>query len=125
MILINMAHIFRVDDAELMGRNGYSARYFADVIFNQKIDSAGFILVTIPSGFQTAPHTHMALEEVFFALTPLEVIVDDSVLSLRTGDLVIVGPNEIHSFQNKTQDEGLLLAIKFPNLKDDKFAVNR
>ena len=119
-----MVHVFHVDDAEEVVRSGYSARYFADVIFNQRVDSAGFILVTIPSGFQTASHAHVALEEVFFVLTPLEVIVDDTVLSLRTGDLVIIGRNEIHFIQNKAKDEGRLLAIKFPNLKDDKVAVN-
>ena len=119
-----MVRVFHFQDAETNNRSGYNARYFADIQFTRKLDTAGFIFITIPSNSKTEPHAHMILEEIFIALTPLKMRVNGKELKLDTGDLVVVEPNESHSIQNHTSKEGRMLAIKFPNVKDDKVSAD-
>ncbi|TFG28675.1 hypothetical protein EU527_16990 [Candidatus Thorarchaeota archaeon] len=117
-----MVRVYRVNDTESIDRGGYSARYFADILFSKKLDSAGFIFVSIPSGMKTEPHVHAILEEIFIALTPVTVIVNNTSIDLQIGDIAIVQPGEHHSMQSRTMEECRLVAIKFPNLEDDKNA---
>jgi quercetin dioxygenase-like cupin family protein len=115
-----MVRLYRASDAEELARTGYSAKYLADIKFRTKVDDSGFILVTIPTGTRTAPHSHSVLEEVFVALSSLEIIVNDNSFQLNEGDIVIAEPGESHSFSASSTSKGKILAIKFPNLKHDK-----
>ena len=119
-LLVEMVKIFRAADAEELARAGYSARYLADVKFRKSIEDGGFIWVTIPAGTVTAPHAHAELEEAFVALTTLSMHIDDRTLHLEPGDIVLVEPGEKHSFSASKNSESRVLAIKFPNLKNDK-----
>jgi len=78
------------------------------------------ILVCLEPGTISAPHGHEHLEEVFIALTKIRVHVDDMTYDLDEGDVIVVGPGEMHSFEVMDQNEARLLAMKFPNIKDDK-----
>jgi len=115
-----MVKIYRVSDAKDIARAGYSAKYVADISFRKRIDDGGFIMVSIPAGAKTSPHIHKKLEEVFVALSSLEMHVDDMHIQLEVGDIVVAEPGESHSFSAHPLSEAKLLAIKFPNLKDDK-----
>ena len=115
-----MVKLYRASDAEEMARAGYSARYIADIRFRGKIDDSGFILVAIPAGARTVPHFHKELEEVFVAMNSLEIQVDDTSIQLEVGDIVVAEPGERHSFSAYPSSEGKVLAIKFPNLIEDK-----
>ncbi|MBN2230127.1 MAG: cupin domain-containing protein [Candidatus Thorarchaeota archaeon] len=115
-----MVQLFRAENSEGIPRSGYSARYIADVKFRTKIESGGFILVTIPTGTSSTPHSHVELEEVFVALSEVELHVNDTILHLSLGDTVIVEPGENHSFRGIGHSDSIILAIKFPNIKDDK-----
>jgi len=119
-----MIKVYRASDAEEMARAGYSAKYVADIVFRKKIDSSGFIMVSIPAGTGTSPHTHNELEEVFVALNSLELHVDDFTIQLEVGDIVVAEPGETHSFSAYPAIEGNVLAIKFPNLKEDKVQLD-
>ncbi len=118
--LVEMVKLFRAADAEEMARTGYSAKYIADIKFRKSIPDSGFIWVTIPAGTVTAPHAHAELQEAFVALTALSMHVDDRKLHLELGDIVLVDPGEKHSFSASKNSESSVLAIKFPNLKNDK-----
>lgn len=115
-----MVSIFRVQDTAATERRGYSARYYADIKFEEELDTAGFIHVNVPAGTCTEPHAHEKLEELFVALTRVKAIVNGTHFYLESGDLLVVMPNEFHSLEAPESEDAILVAIKFPNLKSDK-----
>jgi quercetin dioxygenase-like cupin family protein len=115
-----MVRIYRVDDANKAKRAGYEARYVADLVFRNSLDTCGVILVDIDSKGRSTPHAHEHLEEVFIAVTEIAMYIDESMYSLTEGDVVIVEPGEAHSFETINDKPGRILALKFPNLSDDK-----
>ena len=54
------------------------------------------------------------------ALTEIRIYVDDAHFDLDDGDVVVVDPGEMHSFEVPGKTQARLLAMKFPNIKDDK-----
>jgi mannose-6-phosphate isomerase-like protein (cupin superfamily) len=118
--MIAMVSIFKASEVQAIHRKGYSASYVADILFRQKIDTSGFILVEVAGGTKSSPHKHEELEEVFVCLADITLIIDSVAYDLQTGDVVLVSPGESHSFENRTDSSVTLLAIKFPNLKNDK-----
>ena len=115
-----MVRIYKVRDSELKQRTGYEVRYFADITFREPVSTCGMILVSLEPGSRSAPHGHEHLEEVFMALTKIRVHVDDMTYDLDEGDVIVVGPREMHSFEVLDHNEARLLAMKFPNVQDDK-----
>ena len=116
-----MVRIYKVRDSELKQRTGYEVRYFADITFRENVSTCGVILVCLEPGSISAPHGHEHLEEVFIALTKIRVHVDDMTYDLDEGDMIVVGPGEMHSFEGLDNNEARFIAMKFPNLRDDKF----
>ena len=92
----------------------------ADLTFSKTLDSCGVILVDIQENGKSSPHAHEQLEEVFVAMTKIRMFINDTRYDLHEGDVVIVAPNEAHSFETEPNETGRILALKFPNLKDDK-----
>ncbi|MDH4214349.1 MAG: cupin domain-containing protein [Candidatus Thorarchaeota archaeon] len=119
-----MVKVYRASDAEEIARAGYVAKYVADIRFRKKIDNGGFIMVSIPAGSKTSPHIHKKLEEVFVALSSLEMYIDATHIQLEVGDIVIAEPGESHSFSAYPSSQGKILAIKLPNLKEDKIQLD-
>ena len=114
-----MVQIFRATDAEEIVRKGYTARYVADVEFRENLDSGGFIMVNVAAGTKTEPHKHGKLEEVFVILSDMKMYIDLTEYELEKGDVVLVAPNESHSFKAPEHSPASIIAIKFPNLKND------
>jgi len=123
-VLIQMVQIFRASESDEIGKKGYTARYVADVKFRKNLDSGGFILVTVAAGTRTEPHKHSELEEVFVILTELKMHIDSTVFDLEKGDIVLVAPNESHSFEASAHSPADIIAIKFPNLKSDRISMD-
>ncbi|MHA1135696.1 MAG: cupin domain-containing protein [Candidatus Thorarchaeota archaeon] len=119
-----MVQIFRASESEEIGKKGYTARYVADVEFRNNLDSGGFIMVTVAVGTRTEPHKHGKLEEVFVVLTDLKMYIDSKEYELEKGDVVLVAPNESHSFEASEHSPASLIAIKFPNLKSDRVSMD-
>ncbi len=115
-----MVRIFRAADSTKACRAGYEVNYVADLAFHRSLDSCGVILVTIQKNSKSSPHSHNHLEEVFIALTKIRIIVNDAYFDLKEGDVVVVQPGEAHSFETEIDQAGQILALKFPNIKDDK-----
>jgi quercetin dioxygenase-like cupin family protein len=46
--------------------------------------------------------------------------INDEIFHLNVGDVALVEPHEKHSFTALPKSEAKVVAIKFPNLKDDK-----
>ena len=115
-----MVRIYRAEDSVRATRAGYEASYVADLTFSKTLDSCGVILVDIQENGKSSPHAHEQLEEVFVAMTKIRMFINDTRYDLHEGDVVIVAPNEAHSFETEPNETGRILALKFPNLKDDK-----
>ena len=123
LILIDMVEIYKVSDTESKERLGYRAKYVADVIFGEPPDSAGFIIVEIPPEMKTSPHSHGVLAEVFVIMGKTKMGVADTLYDLSKGDVIVVEPGESHWFETPPGASVDVIAIKMPNLKDDKIEV--
>ena len=115
-----MVKIFKASDAEEIHKKGYTAKYVADVEFRKSLDTGGFILVTVNAGTKSEPHAHGELEEIFVVLSDMKMKIDSLEYELQKGDVVLVSPNETHSFEAALDSPASMIAIKFPNLKDDR-----
>jgi quercetin dioxygenase-like cupin family protein len=124
LMSIEMVRIYRAEDAEKAQRAGYKAAYVADLRFREYLDSCGVILVDIEGEGRSSPHAHARLEEVFIALSDLDLYIGKERHELKNGDVVIVEPGEEHSFEAVKHQASRLLALKFPNIKDDKVLPN-
>ena len=94
-----MVQIYRVAATEAVGRAGYTARYIADLTFQRPLHTCGVILVDITERGRSSPHAHEKLEEVFIAITDINMYVNETCFNLKAGDVVIVSPGETHSFE--------------------------
>jgi quercetin dioxygenase-like cupin family protein len=119
-ILITMVQIYRAEDSQNASRPGYEARYVADLVFRRALDSCGIILVDIDGSGRSSPHAHEYLEEVFIILTDIRLFINNTPYDLKEGDVVLVEPGESHSFETTSDEVGKIIAMKFPNVKDDK-----
>lgn len=114
--------VYRVSDVQAVMREGYSASYVADIQLNQSTDSAGIIIVSISKGTRTQGHAHALLEEMFIPMGHIKIGVDAAILDLSSGDVVIVEPYEKHWFEAPADEDATIIAVKLPNLKDDKLS---
>jgi len=120
-----MVRIYRAEDSTKASRAGYGAYYVADLTFRKSLDSCGVILVDIARNEKSSPHAHEHLEEVFIAMTEIRIFINNTRYDLREGDVVVVEPGEAHCFQTEIDKTGRILALKFPNIKDDKIVPAR
>ncbi|MGY5858374.1 MAG: cupin domain-containing protein [Candidatus Thorarchaeota archaeon] len=119
-----MVQIFRASESEAIAKKGYTAKYVADVQFRENLDSGGFIMITVAAGTRTEPHKHGKLEEVFVILADLRMHIDSTEYELEKGDVVLVAPDESHSFEAPKHSPASIIAIKFPNLKSDRISMD-
>lgn len=115
-----MVQIYRSKDTELIGLAGYGRKYVADINFRAALDTAGVIYVRIPASYKTTPHTHMNLEEIFVVMNSTRMGVNNDIYDLEEGDAVLIEPGEPHWFEAPDENDVVIIAIKCPNLKNDK-----
>ncbi len=120
-----LVKIWRASDVKMIGMAGYGRKYVADVEFKESLKNGGFIYVKIPGGMKTHPHAHGILEEVFIIMNRTKMSVGGQLLDVDHGDVVLVEPGEAHSFETPEGDDVVVIAIKFPNLKDDKISSSQ
>jgi quercetin dioxygenase-like cupin family protein len=112
--------VYEKQDSDTKGRMGYSASYVADIKLSSPADTTGVILVNIPKKTKTEPHAHAILEEIFIAINQTRMGVGSTLLELKPGDTVIVEPGEPHWFESYDDEDVTVIALKIPNLKNDK-----
>ena len=116
----HMVKVYRASDSEGIDKQGYSAKYVADIVFRSPVGTAGVILVNLAAGKRTAPHSHSHLDELFVASGPARIGVDAKVHDLETGDVLLVERSEVHWMEAPADRNVTLLAMKLPNIKTDK-----
>jgi quercetin dioxygenase-like cupin family protein len=114
--------VYKKSNAQEMARSGYAARYLADIVLSDKTETAGVIIVNVQKGVRTEPHAHGVLEELFIPMNNVKVGVGDALLELERGDAVLVEAYEKHWFEAPSDEDVTIIAIKLPNLKDDKLS---
>ncbi|MFW9803308.1 MAG: cupin domain-containing protein [Candidatus Thorarchaeota archaeon] len=119
-----MVKVYRASEVDLKGRAGYGVKYVADIGFTSPIENAGFILVKIPPDKKTTPHAHGYLEEAFVIMNPTRMGVDETLYDLNEGDVVLVQPGERHWFETPDGEDVTIIAVKLPNLKNDKIETD-
>ena len=120
-----LVKVWRASDAKMIGMAGYGRKYVADVEFKESLKNGGFIYVKISGGIKTRPHAHGILEEIFIIMNKTMMGVGDQLLDVDQGVVVLVEPVEAHWFETPSGDDVVIIAIKFPNLKDDKIQVSK
>ncbi len=115
--------LYLVSATEPVKRPGYVAYYLADLEFPEPLHTAGAILVRVPAGGRTRAHTHNSLDELFIALTEMQFGVIDTLYDLGPGDVILVERGEIHWFEATATKDALAMAIKMPNVKEDKVEI--
>ncbi len=119
-----MVKVYRASETILKSRAGYGVKYVADIGFENPIGSAGFILVKIPPQMKTTPHAHGKLEEAFVIMNATKMGVNETLYDLLEGDIVVVEPGEWHWFETPDGGDVNIIAVKMPNLKDDKIETD-
>ncbi len=120
-----LVKVWRASDVKMIGMAGYGRKYVADVEFKESLRNGGFIYVKIPGGMKTRPHAHGILEEVFIIMNRTKMSVGGQLLDVDHGDVVLVEPGEAHWFETPEGDDVVVIAIKFPNLKNDKISSSQ
>lgn len=116
----HMVKVYRARDSEAIEKQGYSARYVADIVLRSPVGTAGVILVNLSAGKRTAPHSHSHLDELFVAIGQTRIGVNTEVHNLETGDVLLVERSEVHWMEAPADRDMTLLAVKLPNIKTDK-----
>ena len=119
-----MVRIYRITDVESKDRSGYGAKYVAEITFRHPPKNGMFIHVSIPAGTRSTPHRHNTLEEVFIAIDSFILGIENERFELVHGDVVLVEPGEGHWIEAPQDHDVRLIAIKLPNIEDDKEEIS-
>jgi mannose-6-phosphate isomerase-like protein (cupin superfamily) len=109
--------VIHAKDAEVLGWSSVKIKLLADAS-----DTGGALSVmrtTIAPHTEAAtPHTHARSAETFYILDGrAEILTGTRVVIAGTGDLVIVPPNEVHTFGTPKSSRAEILIIQTPGLE--------
>ena len=106
--------------AENLKREGYSVKHLLSFKFHKSIDSAVFYETTIPVNGSFTEQWHKESYEMIYFVSSGIAIVDGVEHHFDIGDMIMMNPNEKHSFRAKGKDL-VILAVRFPDLPTDKY----
>ena len=112
--------IIKRSEAEELSREGYKVKKLLSFKFNKNIDSAVFYETTIPVGGSFKEQWHNESYEMIYFITSGKASINGKEIKFNVGDLLMMSPVEKHSFKAIEKDL-VLLAIRFPDLPNDKF----
>ncbi|MBW2981171.1 cupin domain-containing protein [Candidatus Woesearchaeota archaeon] len=111
--------IIRLKDIQKEEKNGYSIKRLFTLPLSKKPDNVGLYETTIPLGSVCGHHYHENLDEIIFFLTKGRIRSNDKIYDVEPGDLLFLYPGDKHEFI-ADDNEIRLIAIKLPNIVDDK-----
>lgn len=111
--------IIRLKDVPVEERGGYSIKRLFTEELSKNPDNVGFYETTIPQGSVCGHHYHEQLDEIIMFLTKAKMRVEEKVYDFEPKDIVILKPGDKHEFVAE-ECELKLIAIKLPNIVDDK-----
>lgn len=112
--------ILRVDNAEEVAASGYTKHILLGA---EALASAGtrVQIVTIAAGDTVADHYHRATREFYYVLEGSCLLrVDEMVVILTAGDMLLMEPGDVHRLTNPGQGSFRVLVFK-TNSDDDTY----
>ena len=104
---------------EVRSGGAYSIKRLFTEPLSVKPDNIGFYQTTVPKGSSVAGHHHKNLDEVFYFLTKARLEIEGKMYNFEPKDMVFLKAGEKHEIYG--DEEGVvLIAIKLPDLKEDK-----
>ena len=120
----NKMKIIRFNEIPNEQRKGYSIKRLCTEKLNKNPENIGFYETTIPPHSKVKKHIHQNLDEVLLFLTKAKVRVDSEVHSFNPGDIMILPPDSPHEIFAE-EEEVKLIAVKLPNIVDDKVEFDK
>lgn len=115
-----MAETFVVNENDFEYRFGDSGPKYL-----MKGPRMNFALVQFQPGQDFRAHYHNVMEEDFFILEgQVDVVVDGVVHNLRPGDLIHIGPGEVHYVKNAYDKPVKMVSTLAPYQEVDKVEVD-
>jgi len=108
---------------EIRGGGSYSIKRLLTEPLKKNPDNVGFYQTTIPPRSAVKNHYHSNLDEFLYFITPGKVRVDSETYSFNPGDILILPPKSPHEIFAEDK-EVKLIAVKLPNIVDDKVEIN-
>ncbi|HEY4456881.1 MAG TPA: cupin domain-containing protein [Pseudonocardiaceae bacterium] len=104
----------RADEAELLGAAPNQTWLLAEA--DDTDGTMNAVRTTLGRGVDgPPPHYHRASSELFFLLDgALDVLVGEEIVTVRTGDFLLVPPNTTHAWGTRAHAGADILIIKAP-----------
>jgi quercetin dioxygenase-like cupin family protein len=114
--------IIRLNEVPDEERGEYSIKRLFTVSLTQNPENVGFYQTTIPPHSVVKSHFHAKLDEILYFLTPGRVETESGMHYLEAGDIMILFAGEWHEIIAESEEVNLI-AVKLPNIVDDKVLV--
>lgn len=111
--------IIRKKDTPEISRGGYRARELGAIHFHRPMNDAIIFVTTIPKNAHFQEQWHNESGEFMYFLSAAAVLIDGKKHIFEEGDALYLEPHEKHKILAEEQDI-VVLAIRFPNLPEDK-----
>ena len=111
--------IIKLKEVPIEERGSYSIKRLFTEQLSKNPQNVGFYETTVPKGNVCGHHFHEELDEIIIFLTKAKVRVEQEIYDFESGDIIILKPGDKHEFIAE-ENEVKLIAIKLPNIVDDK-----
>lgn len=102
---------------------GYSIKRLFTEALNKNPKNLGFYETTIRPKDSVKNHYHKDLDEILYFITKGKVKVNDNIYTFNPGDIIILPPENPHEII-ADEEEVRLIAIKLPNIVNDKIVLD-
>jgi len=115
--------IIKIKDVSVEDRGEYSIKRMFTTVLSHSPTNAGIYETTIPPNRAVKNHYHANLDEIIYFITKGYVKIDFEEVEFDEGDLLILESGDSHEIYAK-DEEVRLIAIKLPNIANDKVLVS-
>ena len=119
VLFLQKMKIIRLKDVPIEEKKGYYIKRLFTEFLSSNPKNVGFYQTTVPKGSVCKHHYHEKLDEIILFLTKTKMRVEKDIYDFEPGDIVILKPKDKHEFIAQ-ENEVKLIAVKLPNITDDK-----
>ncbi len=76
--------------------DGRTVLSLLDLPLDVPVDRTGVMFVEHPADFTETKHYHQHLHEIFYFLDDADYWVNDTLIQLKAGDLLLLDPKDVH-----------------------------
>jgi len=116
--------IERSKNREYTKRPGYLRAVLANVEVKNTSQYLGVLHVIIPKGRSSDKHYHSNFKEIFIPLTEGVIGVENQEFRVFPDEIIIVDEKEVHWAKALDDCDFRLIAIKVPDIPNDRVSVS-